>query len=298
MIMTEARPEISEGLWAHVMARAESEARYITERNFERNPDPLGNLPYHNTLHPPRVERRGVAVLLTIRSVMPSLVTPKDFVRVRIGAKFHDTVQHWEEKDGKRRRFTGRNEEESALLALDFMDRMNHEYGEIFVPEDKEIVKDEILTTTPGWANGTVIQPRITSSSHIDTISVATGDVNGGLYEPKLFLGEGDALFREENLDILRAFMGGVENIPADQAEIFRKRMIAWLEGQIKFVEGREALLNSDLSGIPEPAFSRVKALFDKGDESKRELGKLIEIRQKLPFPDLLNSFGYGSWLH
>lgn len=299
MIAEILSPERSaEGLFPYIISQAERTALSHIEVNFERNPDPMGNLPYHDRLHTLRVRRRGAQIYQRANLAVPGLVTPKDLIRIQIGALFHDPIQKWEEKDGRRRRFTGKNEEESADMAVSFMNRMNEEHGVIFTLDDKEIVRDEILTTTPGFKDGTVIQPLLRPGSHFDTKDIAVSDVDGCLIDgPRIFLGEGDALFREENLDILRALRDkGVGNLSVLQMEEFRARMLGWVRSQIKFVEGRQALVDSDLAGLPEPAIKAVKGLLDKGEDSKRELGKLIVIRENLSFPELVASFGYTQF--
>lgn len=284
--------------WGAILTEADQTALFHIERNFERNSDILGNLDYHNRLHTLRVKRRVIHILETIRVADSSLVTDRDLVLGQIGAVFHDAIQIWEEKDGRRKRATGRNEEESAYLATIFMDKINGDYINVFTQEDKDVVKEAIRTTVPGFSNGTVIQPLLNERSHIATKAIALSDVDGCLMDgSRIFLGEGDALFREENLDVMRAFIDGFKNLSSEQIKNFRERMLGWTESQIKFVQGRQSWLEEDLAGIPEPAKGKVKAIFDKGDESIKELERTIEIRKKLSFKDIVVSFGYGTFL-
>jgi len=294
-------PEKADGaLWSRIVHEGRREALAIIERNFEQNPDHypvyLSNLPYHGGLHALRAERRTASILDTARFANPTLLTTKDVALGRINALFHDTVQVWEEKDGRRKRSTGYNERESAEIAVGFLSRVNLRYHrELFTPDDKKLTRDTINATKPGFKDGTVIQPLLTPSSHIITKGVDMSDVNGCLIDgPAVFIPEGDALFREDNIDILVALREkGVSNLTAEQIKEFRDRMFEYLTCQMRFVEGREAWLESDLDGIPKPAKSAVRGLFTKGDASKTALREAIAVRKNLQFGHLVREFGY-----
>lgn len=266
-----------------------SEALLAIKYNFELSQNPLNNLPYHNREHTKRVIGRTETILRTIQSENPVLVTDDDIELGKLATGFHDIVQDWEEVGGRRKRHTGENERLSAEIALYFMNR-----AKVFSDRDKLVVDEAINVTIPGFDPklGTVTQPFLGSETSPVAVAVALADIGTcGMDGPDFFLGEGDALFREENLDILRALKD--ESLTFDQTESFRKRMLDWTVSQLRFVEGRQTLLGSDLLGIAQPARDKVKALFNKFEDSKEAIRESIEKRKNLPFALLVSSFGY-----
>lgn len=303
MVAEISTPEkVNVALWSHIAHVALKEALFRIESKFEHNPDHypsyLWNLDYHRKLHTQGTERGTVTILDTARFANPSLLTLKDVVCGRISASFHDPVQNWTKENGKRKRATGPNEWESAEMAVEFLRKINRRYGngkDLFTVEDEELVRNPILATEAGFKDGTVVQPLLTSSSHINTKALCMSDVNRCLIDgPEVFIPEGDALFREDNIDIMVALKEkGVKNLTQAEMKEFRDRMLRWLEEQIVFVRGREMWLESDLSGIPEPAKSEVRKLFVHGEDSKAALRQAIAERTDLSFANLVQEFGY-----
>lgn len=258
------------------------------------------SLPYHGVLHSIwRVPRRVELILETVREADPHLLTLKHIALGKISAEFHDIRQRWEEENGKRKRLTGKNEEESAEVTAQFLQRMNAKYrqhGTIFTPEDIDLVKTSIIATTPALKDDKLIQPLLTPDSHPVTVALCMSDVKGPLIDgPETFIPDGDALFREDNMDIMRALTErGVKGLSKREKEDFRKRMIDWLKSQIVFVKGQQELVDLDLRAIPEPGRSKVRKLFQRGDESIEALMKVIEERDRIEdFESLVDKFGY-----
>lgn len=95
-------------------------------------------------------------------------------------------------------------------------------------------------------------------------------------------------------MDIMAALLEkGPKGLSDNDKRGYQKRMFAWLYGQIKFVEGSERHLESDLACIPEPARSEVGKQFDQGKTSKAALRKEIVERKDLSFGHLVKAFGY-----
>jgi len=150
-----------------------------------------------------------------------------------------------------RKRFTVDNEKASADVAIEFMNQINQEVGtQVFSKDDKNTIREAIDATIPGFdpEKGTVVQPNMNEQSSLVARAVGLADLGtAGMDGPKAFLPEGDALFREENLDILEA-LKNPKNISGDQKEYYRKRMLGWSKFQPKFANGRKDLLEKELS--------------------------------------------------
>lgn len=286
----EAPAKVDPKLWRYIVRTGIEDARTIIETNFEQNPDYRFNLPYHNWLHSLKVRRRGATIIDVLKFKDSQSVSLEDKVLTELAAIYHDTVQNWTEENGRRVMHTGENERESAKLALAFMDSTL-----LFSKDQKAAVKDAILTTQPGWQDGTVIQPLLTPSCGIVTWAVAMADTRGCLIDgPLSFVPEGDALFREINMDIMATLVEkGPNRISGRDQRKYRDRMFAWMDGQIKFVEGAQRRLDRDLTCVRESARNEVGKLFDQGDNSKDFLRKEISARKDLSFDQLINAFGY-----
>lgn len=289
-MITEVPAKVDPKVWGNIFRAGADYARGIIEANYEEHPDPLHNLPYHNWLHSRRVRRRGDTIIDAVRFVDPALVTLEDKVLVDISATFHDTRQDWKEEDGRRVMLTGHNEAESAKIAIAFMNQWP-----VFNDVHKARVEDAILTTRPGWKDGTVIQPYLTPSCSLVTWSVAMGDTRSCLIDgPLSFVPEGDALFREINMDIMADLLEkGPKGLSNQVQRSYSERMFDWLNGQIKFVEGAQRRLEEDLTCIPEHVRAEVGKIFDQGENSKEMLRKEIVERRDLSFGHLVQAFGY-----
>ena len=234
----------------------------------------------------------------------PEIVQKRDVNLAKLAASFHDVVQKWEAaqtKDGEftktvRRRFIGANETASSQEVVEFMEEVNKEKSlEIFSIEDKQRLIEAIDATVPGFSveKGTVIQPNMKESSGIIAKALALADIGtAGMEGSEAFLPEGDALFREENLDIAQALRENHE-LSETQKEYFRKRMLLWTKFQANFALGRKNLLETELLGLSENAQIKLKELFNKFDSSIEASRERALRRENMSFEELLSDMGY-----
>lgn len=286
-----------------------SAALQMIADRFENSPDEKNRLAFHNIVHTKDVIRRFDAVIDAIKQSDPSLYDKRTHDIGRLAAAHHDTVQNWEPvatanqaPNGEifikiiRKRFAGANEKASTDGALAIIDKINEEAGsEIFTEQDRAIIGGGHEATVPGFnpEKGTVIQPNLNEQSSFITRAIALADLGtAGMDGPERFLPEGDALFREENLDIEEA-VKHPETISPQQKEFFRERMLGWSAFQEKFAAGRSTLLEEELRPLPEASRSAVEKLFDKFDESIRAAHAQAEHRKTLTFEELATAMGY-----
>lgn len=275
----------------------------IRER-FEETSKEKDRLPFHNTAHTKDMKERAKRLASVIHEADLTFFPERNIKIAEFAGSYHDTVQKWVENRVKeddfekvmRRRLSGDNEKASAKEAVDFMQKVNEESGmEIFLDDEKFSVHEAIMATVPGFdpEKGTVIQPSLTPESGVITKVVALADLGAaGMDGPRKFLPEGDALFREENLDILDA-LKHPEAINDEEKEYYRNRMLGWTKFQPKFAGGRQALLEKELEGISEPAKKAVRKLFDKFDASIKTAEERAKRRIKMTFEELAADMGY-----
>ena len=283
--------------------RGAKEALSVVKERFEDRDNNVENLDFHNTQHTQNVIQRTEKILLAMREG-DSSITEKDITLGKLSSAYHDIVQKWEEnkiQDGNfekvmRRRFIGNNEKASARAALGFMEEANQEAGEeIFKDEDIEMVREAIVITIPEFdtERKTVIQPHLNKESSFVATALALADIGAaGMEGYNEFGREGDALFREENLDILSA-LENPEELTLEQKEYFRNRMLVWSKFQSEFASGRKALLEKELSGLTSSVQDKVKDLFDKFDESITGTEATAAKRGKMTFEELAEDMGY-----
>jgi hypothetical protein len=269
---------------------------------FERSPNAIDRLPYHNTFHTKGVIRRAGSVLSAMQQGDPTAGSARDIQLAQLAAAYHDTVQDWQEErreqEGftvvRRKRFIGRNEEASAQEALLFMQHVNERQGEeLFTMSDRRVVREAILATVPSFdaRRGTVVQNNVSSQSPLLVRAVALADIgSAGMDGKKMIHKEGDALFREENLDVLET-AANFQKVPAAQRESLRRRILDAQTSQINFVKGRRVLLDAELEDIP--GKKNVKRLFGKFDESIGYLERLRNKRTNMSIDELLQDIGY-----
>lgn len=249
-------------------------------------------LAFHGLDHTQGVLRRAVILARAMGA------TAKEADLAGIAGAFHDTVQNWEENpraDGAvlRRRFAGRNEEDSAAEATRWMRDAGN-----YTEQDAQLVTEAILATVPGWdpANGTVCQPNLLPTSHLVVRAVALADLAVAGMQGTDFVREGDPLFREEQFDIARAIRGATNrsDIPIETQEGFRKRMLGWSQSQAGFAKGRKARLDAELGELDASAKERVKALFIGFDAAIQASAALVTERSQLSFWEIAEAMGYG----
>lgn len=278
------------------------EALTIIKERFENRKDEVENMDFHDSRHTQRVVKRVERVLLAMKEG-GAPVTEKDIALGSLSAAFHDIVQEWEEnrvQDGNfekvmRKRFTKDNEVASANAALEFMERANQKAGKkVFEEQDMSAVKEAIEVTIPGFDpdKKTVIQPNLNEKSSFIARALALADIGAaGMEGYSEFGQEGDALFREENLDILNALRDPNKLTP-EQKEYFKGRMLAWSKFQSAFASGRKTLLEKELSGLAPSVQDQIKDLFDKFDESIEGADAVAARREKMSFEELTEDMG------
>ncbi len=274
--------------------------RLITERFQNKE-----HLDYHNVGHTNNVIRRTSKILEAIAEAEPGVLDER---RRRLGelvAAWHDTVQDYTTEivtagtlvGEMRKRFTAENEKASADEAAAFMTDVRRKSGNqaLFSEEDIESVRQGIHVTIPDFhpEHKTVFYSNLTEESGLVARAVALADLGtAGMDGPDAFIREGAEVFREDNIDVTKAFRHP-ETLSAAHKEFFRNRMIEWSRGQERFAAGRKALLDGELKGLSEPAQEAVRKLFDKFDDSIAAAKERTELRKEMPFDELARDFGY-----
>ncbi|MEA3399116.1 MAG: hypothetical protein U9R00_01225 [Patescibacteria group bacterium] len=226
-------------------------------------------------------------------------VSKKDKQLLTLSARYHDSIQGWEEnitKDGKFKkvklgRFSGKNEEASADLLCEYMDDVNDINPGIFNKEDKDKVKTTIMATVAEYSpeyntivNGSILKE---SPSPLE-ISLALADLaSAGIKSSEEFIKEGDSLFIEENLDIKEVIQKG--NISDEQKEWIKGRIVSWSNFQIAFSSGRyKVFLEKELKLFPEDKQEEVKKYFSQYEENIEFTKKVAKERSEKTFKELI----------
>ncbi len=277
------------------------------EEKFEKSSGQEYNMPFHNRRHSQLVVDRVKSILEAIRSADPELVTHRDIKLGRLIAANHDTIQNWKKtEDGQtgkmmRTRFAGLNEEASFAELKVRMEEANKKSGSVFSAADFEVVQEAIMATVPSWDAqvGTVVQPGILEKDpSVITLSLALADIGSAGMNTEDFLIDGDALFREENLDIL-ADMNNSDQISSDKKEANIKRMLNWSKSQTGFARGRQQKFEEEIKSLPEEAKEKVRELFSHFDESIETVSRVAAEREQkiasgeLNFESLAKEMGY-----
>ena len=280
---------------AEAVERGKREALQRIEERFGERGDFRD---YHNARHTESVIRRARGLFSAIRAADAAALDER---RARLGelaAAWHDAVQDCRidiAADGAftrktRRCFTGANEAASAEEAIRYMRE-----ARAFLPEDEEDVRRAILATVPKPAleQGTVAQAHLSGDSAIVARVVALADLGcAGMDGPEEFIREGNAVFREDTVD-LRAALQDAGSISDEQKAFFKARMLAWSEGQETFALGRKALFDAELGNLSEAAKRAVSALFSSFGASISRAREKTEERRAMPFEELVRDFGY-----
>lgn len=254
-------------------------------------------LTFHGPDHTRNVIRR-------VEVITEALLTSQDISKsqaqlARVAAAFHDVVQNSiiepDPSDPailKRKRATGENENLSADEAVNFMvqenARLAEERGEqdyyLFTAQDVAIVREAIKATTPGWdpEAQTVVQPHLKDAVSKVSYILALADIgNVGIDGKEAAVRDNDQLFLEENVDVLQALQNG--NIDAEKQEWYKDRLNSSLAGQIKFIEGRQKLFDSEISVFNSGGQRYLtENVFTKFDESREEAKAKLAARSKM----------------
>ena len=282
---------------------------------YEKHEDGLGVFPveddrvldFHTSFHTEDIIRRTKTILETIKEVCPELVDKTAVEDGEIAAAFHDIVQEWEAEtilsgngnglDFKiiRKRESGKNELASVRIALNFLDRLEEETGgKLFSAKSREHITEAILATVPSFEDGTVVQKNITEQSSPVARALALADIGAaGMDGPEAFNTAGDALFREDNIDITKA-VAERELLSERTKTYFASRMKNWTLDQIAFAEGRKKLFEIEIAPLPKPAQDAVRAVFSKFEKTIESAKAYAEKRAPMSFKELIIDFGYS----
>lgn len=282
------------------------------KEKFEDSEDKDKILDFHSTKHSGHIAKRVERILFTMKDA-GAQITERNIARGKVYGAFHDIVQDESEArrtpEGNfekviRARKTGGNEKASWEAAQEFMRRANEEAGEeIFTKEDIEGAEGAINATVPAFdfvdreqkTGGTVIQPNLHKDSSFEARALALADIGAaGMEGYEVFGPEGDAVFREDNLDILRA-LRKPEELSREHKEYIKGRMVVWSGIQIGFAEGRKHFFEKELGGL-DPAVKEElrKKVFNKFDDSIEGAKKKFEERKAMSFEELARDMGYS----
>lgn len=269
-----------------LVGRAYNTATSRIAERYENGPE-LDRLPYHNREHTDGVLRRA-------RSIAQAIGLNKhDQWLVEIAAAFHDVVQEWEaaDRDGimVRVRKVGSNESKSAEEAVAWMREQKSKY---FKEEDYEIVREAIMATVPTYdaERRTVTQDALKSATHPVVRAVALADIGSAGMEPDIFSAEGNSLFLEDHIGLVTAISAAktVADIPEGDQQKYLERYRKWIASQVAFLEGRKALLDSELGDLSEGAQEHVRALFSHFDESRAFAQRHREFAESCTFEEMI----------
>lgn len=301
----EQNPESELELLKESVDRGVTLALEEVRERFEDAADVRDRLPFHNVDHTEGVIRRTVTILQTLREIDPERVSEREVELGRLTGGFHDTVQTWstqEIPDGEaikvmRRRNVGTNEQASGAEARKFMKSENERLGsEMYSEADQDLVVSSIDGTVPAYdgKRGTAIQPNVSSTSPVLAKAVALADLGiAGMEGPEKYALTGDALFREENIDILIALHEG-QPVSDDDRERFRRRMLSWTGSQSGFVKGRQQAFAEEINSFSEVEQKALRLLFRHFDETSTAAEALSQRRQAMSFEELARDMGYS----
>ena len=232
-------------------------------------------MPFHNQEHSKAVIDRVKQILEAIKRAEPESVSHHDVKLGQVIAAYHDIVQNWEpdtKADGRivRKRAVGNNEEDSFAELKARMEEQNKKSGVIFSDRDFEIAKEAMIATVPGWdvSASTVVQPHLLEQPSMVALAIALADIGSAGWDSDAYLKDGDAIFCEENLDILDD-IENQEQVSDEKKQNYVGRMLNWAKLQVAFAQGRKSLLEKELKSLlSDEAKEKVRALFSHFDES------------------------------
>ncbi len=274
--------------------------------------DPLERREYHNVKHTEGVEDKAEKILNTTRKAEPSIgITERDIILARLIASHHDVDQSQDEpkitpermgdeefQKTQRKRYIEQIEKNSAGILVGRMQQVNEQgKKEVFTKQDMEIARAAILATIPGFAKGTVVQPKLNDfaeeslkrqlelkeegkmklleeekKKYILVLTIALADLGAMMDGAEEFLRDGNGVFREDNIDIADA-MEVTLKMSDQQKEYIYGRIKGWYGAQVKFVEGRREIFELQILSFPDAAKEDVKKLFkfDEAIQAARE---------------------------
>lgn len=273
----------------------------IVRERFGTAEHPKDGFDYHNEDHSAGAANRAEQILLAARAGGMT-VTDEDIALARTIASFHDTVQQWNPKldwphgsedqtHGRiyRARYIGTNEQQSVEEILEALAVHNRSAGKtVFTQKDALRAQEAIRGTVPKWDPElqTVVQPNLNAESSLIARAAAMADLAEAGMATESYLHSGDALFREENIDMNHL---DVDTLSETQKTYYKTRMVKWLNVQIHFAEGRKKALQKETEGLPET----VRTLFDSFDRSIDFSQARADAAEKKSFEELYREMGF-----
>lgn len=284
-------------------------------------------LDFHNIEHTSGAIERSMGILDALKSAGME-ISEKQLEKSKITAAYHDTVQEYDRNEKKnekgeivevmRKRHVGKNEEASAKEAEAAMREANEKMGtDYFTEDDIKEVKEGIMATVPGFnpEMKTVVQPNLRTESPLTARVMALADIGtagmGRVVEDREqvltegnkfafvervldteYRKEGDALFREENIDIMEA-LESKQPITEGLKENFKKRMLGWTAFQKDFALGRKKAFERETEVFTEGEREALKKVFCNFDKNAEFAGVTFEKRSTMAFEDLAKDMGY-----
>jgi|CXWL01.1.fsa_nt_gi hypothetical protein len=287
----------------------ETALAYIYEKYEAPNVTYPDKLDFHVTRHSRDIVRRVLLILSSLRLADPSLVSEDDIENGQLLAAWHDSDQDYtlqEVEDSpfvkiKRNRKPQNegdqtNEEKSAERLIAYNNEQRAQGQVVTISEDE--VRAGMIVTKPFFNGQTVIQPEVTEATDIIPRVLALADIGGaGMDSSEQLFWEGDAVFREDGVDITLAVTSG-EVLSLEREEYFKKRMLEWSRFQIPFAVGRQDLFEKEIGPLPENAKEVLRTLFNRFGENIRAVEDRAEQRERMSFQELVASFGYRTLLH
>jgi HD superfamily phosphohydrolase YqeK len=281
-------------------------------RDYEQNENPDNNLSYHDHEHTEDVVNLANKIIKNLDFENDSDRHHTAGLAV-IAAAMHDIHKSWHEKqvadsngnirmvraDGidPKNGEPSTDEDESALVAKSLMQKYNIDNGQIFSQDEIDTVVEAIRSSKTTMDSDYVIHhPQITAESPLIARVLALADIGRAGYHPGSFLGDGDKLFVEQNLDVSRR-LREVKDTPLAEAEqrMFAWRILDWSFTQIKIAQGlKDHLIDEVCDGLTDQQktdISSVLSHFDQSIESARiQYNQRFVIYQNGDYAELIDS--------
>jgi len=254
------------------------------------------SMDFHNIAHTENVSRRFYTIINFLKENGVS-VSERDIQLGKIGTRFHDVFKTIKSVSGS-------DESMSAKMTLEQMEEENKKTPNTFTPDDEQKINNQIMITIPGFDGKTVVYPSINEKSTPIEIALILADLGGAGMDGALqFKKEGDAVFREENLDIKEYINSGMKKVIKNNEELqkdsenidsYKTRMFNWSKNQITFAEGRKEAFEKEISGFPKEVQEKLKKdVFNKFEESISYIMAIVKNRENMTFQQLAIDMGY-----
>jgi len=289
-------PHSKEVLQEAYVKKVETYALAYISEHYEHPDDPHMRLDYHTSAHTQDVMYR-TEVLLRILS-------PQDVLEGRLLAAGHDLYQEWTDAIKMvgaypavtKKRAIGLNEKVSADMLVAHMRDVNGKQGLVFPETIIDRVHAGIAITVPAFdqQTGTVLQPNFTPDAHSAAKALALADLGGGaMHGGAYFVEEGNRNFREMNSDIteyarLYGFELSKQCASRGEYEALRERFLADAAAQVRFAQGRLAVLPHELSMLPPEHRYAVSQSMGKLPEAIQAARAVLDMRSVMTLDELV----------